>query len=290
MYNEDVKKCYLQENEGMSSYNGLLAIFRASEPYENKLNKDLCNFTYEELIDVLIELNAPSTSSLAVFLSYLRGYINFCILNGESIDGINHTVELTGVNLSQFINQFKRKAAFITRKELEEIAKDILNPMDAVVLLGIFEGLTTKELSELRRQDILSNSIVCDERELDMSPLFLKYAREAANEKYFRNTNRPRPLEDTPYIIKKSASAISDDRSLIIIKRFAYIRKAGEIPAYLTIPILKRSGLRELILNRINNTGEDPSELLYDYKLVASELSRYGYTNVTKARNEIAIV
>ena len=115
MFNKDIKQRFVDYYSKLNVIHPyrLLAIFASSELFEAALNKDLCNFTKNELKEFYIYKNAKSLNSLQVTNSLIRSYINWCIEQGLSIDNQNHADEVLITDLRSYLNKdvFKNKLA-----------------------------------------------------------------------------------------------------------------------------------------------------------------------------------
>ena len=158
MFNTNQKNEYISCTNKSESYAVLYQkLFLKTEPFEEKLQKDVCNFIKEEIENMFIGFGAGATTSLSTYLSMLTTYADWCCMNQLSIDNINHFQELTGAMLSKYVNSFVYSDRFITRDELLLIANELTLPKDKYVLLGIYEGLGGKnfcELTDLSLDDI----------------------------------------------------------------------------------------------------------------------------------------
>lgn len=188
MFNKDIKQRFVDYYSKLNVIHPyrLLAIFASSELFEAALNKDLCNFTKNELKEFYIYKNAKSLNSLQVTNSLIRSYINWCIEQGLSIDNQNHADEVLITDLRSYLNKDVFKNKYITHDELLQYQAELDNPMDKFILQALFEGIKGKtycELNELSLSDIdRDNNIVhlCTGRSLNISDRLIDLALESA--------------------------------------------------------------------------------------------------------------
>lgn len=287
MFNEQVKIDCLNYYEGTSSSVGLKKIFTISAPYEEKYQKDLCNFVYDEISIIMLELNSPSIISARTYLSYLRRYIDFCIDKGLSIDGINHTIEFLGEDLSKFVNRFKMEGGFFSEAEIQGIAKSLNNPMDSMMILGLFEGLTAKELCWLTGEDVSQNPIKTCDREILMSEDFIFYAKKSAIVDQYISESRDSELEKNDFCIKFLARAKVRNRGVICTKRMNSLKRSSDIPTNMNIVSLKKSGLRNSLLKKISEMEISSDALLTKADNIREEMKRYNYTVLSRVKEDI---
>lgn len=129
---------------------------------ELKLDKDLYDFTYGEIISLLRSFNYRTRDALNGVLSIIIKYIDFAIEDED----INATV---GFNVAKFNIQSKDLEDFVDKINLKlryvygfEDLKRIVNgkchnPQDAVIFCLLFEGIkgeNFKEIRGLKREDV----------------------------------------------------------------------------------------------------------------------------------------
>jgi hypothetical protein len=120
MYNETIKNRYIQEKESTTNMpKGYLnRQFNKTEEFENRLNKDVSNFTVYEIEDLYKTLNITSVESLTVLNSHLSLYAQWCLQQNLILDCQNHFTEIVNSSLVNYINTFALKKSIITRETL----------------------------------------------------------------------------------------------------------------------------------------------------------------------------
>ena len=191
MYNETIKTRYIQEKESTTNMpkDYLVRMFNKAEIFENKLGKDMSNFTVYEIEDFYKTLNLRSLESLTVLHSHLSLYTQWCLQQNLVFDCQNHFVEINGGSLIDYINTMALKKSIITRKTLYELIDGLINPSDAFIMLALFEGIDGEmycELTNLKMSDFNGNKVkLCTGRELTVSSKLVELAKESNEEKKY---------------------------------------------------------------------------------------------------------
>lgn len=84
MYNSDIKNTYIEYKKEITIINRsfLASIFERSALYEEKLNKDVCTFTFTDISNMYKLWNISSINSLSAINTVLISYTEFCINRG----------------------------------------------------------------------------------------------------------------------------------------------------------------------------------------------------------------
>lgn len=276
MYNESIKKRYIQEKENSTSTpkEYLTRLFNKSKSFEESLNKDICCFTTYEIIDFYKTISISTLESLIVFNNHLSLYVQWCLQQNLVPDCQNHFDEINNDTLIKCINITSLKKAIITRNTLYTWLSKLENPGDAFVMLALFEGIKGKEfceLAKLKLSDFSGNKVkLCTGREITVSDKLVELA-ELANKtlKYYGET-RDYPLEDEGYIIKKRRQGTDDVSDYqrgrrIYNKLLDLFRKLG-VAEYMKPNSLTESGKIDYINMRAKELGMTGKDFLYsDY-------------------------
>ena len=168
MFNESIKNEFinfrLENNDTPFAPNYLNNWFEKAEEFEEKFNKDLCNFTKDELMDFYKSVGSSSYLTLRAFNYQMMQYFDWCKEKGLTSKDVSSFEEISKEELDFCVATEKKEASLITREELENWCDyDIQNSRDQFIMLCLFEGLKGKNYSEiinLSRRDL---SIKVDE-------------------------------------------------------------------------------------------------------------------------------
>ena len=115
--------------------------FNKCKDLEEYYNKDICNFTLDQIKQLLLTFNSTSVECLRVVTSVLRKYTQFMMENNLSIDNINHYDSVTTDILLQCVNKNVLNNKYIDREILLKYIDELPNASDGWVLLSIYEGV-----------------------------------------------------------------------------------------------------------------------------------------------------
>ena len=291
MYNEVIKKRYIQEKESNTSIPDkyLERLFNKTKIFEESLNKDISCFTAYEIIDFYKTISISTFETLLVMNNHLSLYTQWSLQESLVPDCQNHYAEIKNDTLLQCINTVKLDKSIITRKELYEWLAKLDNPGDKFVMLCLFEGIKGKdfcEISNLKISDFSGNKVnLCTGREIIVSDKLVELANETDQTYVYYSVNKTSqkeyPLEDEGYILKKyhnckdGVDAYQRGRRIYqkLLRNFTEVLDSKE---YMKPNALTISGMIEFINIRSEQLRITAREYLFsDYVLEVKE--RYCY-------------
>lgn len=152
-FKEGIDNSILNENEVLNR----VSIFNDIASFEDLFNKDIYDFSLDEVKLLLSGLGKSEVSTLASVLSVLKEYVQFALLNKKSKYAIPSILNIKLNYLYNFVSTSKRDKKYLTRKELFSIIEKLKNFQDKALLLLIFKGVLGyqyKDLSNLRSSDL----------------------------------------------------------------------------------------------------------------------------------------
>ncbi len=158
MYNSDIKNAYIDYKKEITIINRsfLVSIFERSALYEEKLNKDVCTFTFTDISNMYKLWNISSINSLSAINTVFISYTKFCINRGLVKDCQNHFVEFKRDELTACLNKLMQKVQIVTKDEL--LAAIIgLHPREQYAVLALFEfgrGNSYEDIYKLHLEDV----------------------------------------------------------------------------------------------------------------------------------------
>ena len=210
MFNEERKLKFIEENnlyrQNRSNFVYLMTKWFSKTAFDEELKgKDLCNYTSKELLELYKSLFIGSYDMLVVVHSYFNIYAAWCLERGEVDDGINHFAEISLKKLGECIDNTVAHDKVVTRENLLKFIDSSLNPDDAALLLGLFEGLTFEDFDYLEAKHVKGNEVnIPKGRKLRVSDELARYLVESANE-YTKHGSNGREINldiDDPRVIK----------------------------------------------------------------------------------------
>lgn len=270
-YNPERKVRFLEEEYPNDSTRETYAsILRNSAKFEKDKSKDVCDFSYSEIVDLMIGLGKKTSKSLNVTKTILIKYVDWCY-DQKYTSTPNQIKLLTKENLLKQTNQIAQKNSIITRDEMYDICNNLYNPIDRAVIALPFEGVrgrteidnTFEELRNLNTADVLvnENTVIAtrnngERRYVQVDKRTTDILVAAINQKdYYKGNGDAKgrfaimPLKDTGYVLRTIAgreNANLDDKIIAtsINNKFKNIRTYTGI-SFLTPTTLFQSGLIE---------------------------------------------
>lgn len=150
LYDEEVKREYLNEmvesgdisEETSKNYERILLI---TSELEDRLKKDLNQFTLKELEVVLFGFGANNRNTIETYARIISSYLNWSVK-----EGYTSTNFLTELKPDDFIKYLTNSEEYFTYKQLKRWENQMVNAQDAVVTHLLFLGVGGKQMSEIR--------------------------------------------------------------------------------------------------------------------------------------------
>ena len=213
MFNEETKRRFIAErnDEVILPVNYLIREFNEVAAIEEKLQKDLCDFTLYEIKEYYKMLNTSSVNRLQVLTSQFSTYTQWCLQQNLVKDNQNHFLELKG-GYNDCINVALLNEKIVSRETVLKWANECINAKDAFILLALFEGICGKEFCEivnLRPEDVNGNiATLCDGRSIEISKELISLIDKCVEEDTYygkEDDNRVQKvykLIDNGYVVK----------------------------------------------------------------------------------------
>lgn len=275
-YNAEQKERYFATRE--SEYQMIRSIgrvfFGAASEYETMLDKDCCNFTTREILNMYSAYATRSWEQLLNFNSQLKIYTEWCLKEHLVKDNQNHYAEIDKDEMYKCLNLGLKNEMFITRKELEKTIKQnkISNVSDQFLCLAFFEGLGGlgyKDFINLMPDQFKDGKVILSDRELPVSDLLTKLAIEAADE--YNKYDQGKVLKmgykkDDPSVVKDSCNVctpLTPERNIKKIhRRISRIEDAyGKEYGYVS---LKNSGRVDMIITLMKEDNSTDIRATYN--------------------------
>lgn len=277
MYNEEIKKQFLERYEEESTRNVYARIFYHSHLIEEGYGKDLYDFNIEEINDLMRSLNPLTKASARTSASMIRTYIDWAISRRQ-----NNLNPLDLVD-SEWYESFLDDAdsLYFTKDQIDEILSQCRNYQDAVIISLLFEGVSGKEVSELRNLKItdvnqntneltLHNNKKDEARTIKVSDQCIKFIMGAYNQKDYLKGNGDldpdkkvyKPTHDlieTGYIIKAAKTrteTIGAVTAHLIYQRLIGLSKYFDMPHLSKVKSIQQSGMIWMAKKLIERDGE----------------------------------
>lgn len=186
MYNEAVKKEFISSVESSSiiSEGYVQNVFNKVGFFEERFEKDCCNFNDNEIYECFLGLFHSSVDTLIVVKSMLSRYTNLCISKGLSIDNIDRYGLMRRFELEKCII---KKDIYVSPHKLNEQLSKIQTGCDQFLWYGVYRGLDYEELVTLSIKDIDGDTLTISGKTITDSKL-CTLARKAFSEDIMENS------------------------------------------------------------------------------------------------------
>jgi hypothetical protein len=200
MYNENIKKYFIENLRTYDMKTMYSSIFRRAEAFETEREKDIFDFDVNECMNLLLFLNPKSTGHVASLISQLSKYSAWALSNGKSEQNYWAIVP---------VDEEFAKFSFASRNvkdldELTRIAETYLSvPFDKYAVYLLYMGVMGEnfsELTQLKDTDVdSSRKTITTSRRTHTALVEPIFELIASNEYYEEKKTRD---YDSPYFVK----------------------------------------------------------------------------------------
>ena len=213
MYNEQRKIDYLKSLEGERTDDYLqtvISVFNKTEPYEEMYEKDLCDFSHEEISSMYSTFGYANVTIYNTFNYNAKKYVEWCDKHLLIKDYVNHFCEFGVADFEKYVDVRLEAKRYLTYEEFEELVRGIVNARDQFLFRCLYEFGKSKnyvEIMNMKIGDIDERNCViklCTGRVVSVSRKLVEVAREADEELtyYLRLSLMERTLQPSEYIFK----------------------------------------------------------------------------------------
>ncbi len=207
IYNEKLKNDYICCCNTKLPKSYLEVWFSRFSTKEIELNKDLSQFTKEEILDFYTKIHTASVLILENINSQMAKYTSWTGYSENSYKSIDL------YDLNNCIDTHKVNEMFIKRKDLLSLCEQMMNPRDKMVVLGLFEGIKGQNYCEfacMKNEDFDFDSktvyLRATDRTINISDELAEYIQQTIEtDVYFPITQRSKR---TNYEFKKGSGYV----------------------------------------------------------------------------------
>jgi hypothetical protein len=271
----------------------LYGLFRKIEPYEERLQKDVCLFTKEEALKMYVELRSRSVYTLMNDNVILKAYYSWRNhYYGIDVESAYEKISID--DLKPCVD--KNASKILSREEITEIEDQLLNITDAAIIECLFQGIagpSMRDITELH-EDMLDKQNKClvfpDGRVFDITERLCDLLDVAFKEDVYicyGETMREKRLQGKGKLFKErdnSHAPDSDDkrfravyRKIMVIRDYVGIKE-------LTMKGIAAAGFLHNLRENLNETGFTLKEFLQTEK-GEQLMDRYGYDSDYRVDN-----
>lgn len=281
MFNEAQKETFIKEylRSKVVAETSLYAVFKKTEGFEEKLNKDVSKFTRDEILDMLAKFKAKSINSLLNYTIVLKHYSRFVF--GEV--GTNAYESIGKADVADMVD--KDANILLTREELDDVEVQLLNWVDKAIIELLWNGVAGKNMEDIYSvsEDCVQGNILrVNEKEFPMTDRLRELLPKAFAETElmsYGNTMRVIEVNGKGKIYKERPNArgidTPDSRFRWVYRKIQIFRDYLDLPG-LTMKNIAASGLWHYLQLGMKETGLGLREFLKTNK--GEELAkRYGF-------------
>lgn len=307
-YNEAIKNRYLESIENEDSRYVIKYIFIASKVTEEILEKDLYNFSDEEVFLVMKNISPKSDNGARANINYLRAYISWAIKIGYRENNINPLDAVDRKIYSQFVDR-NLKIHYSLDEFIDLIEeKDMLNGQDQAFLFCLWSGINGKQFSEIR--DLKFEHINWDENKIyiverdvtiEVSEQCIKYLDKAYKQDTYYTYNpetkeyNEKILLESNFVFKNVKSGRTEPHTkvsmAVLYNRLNMLKQIFNLE-YLTGNSIRQSGMIYMAYESFVREGKLDKEQFYEigYKYNVSMINdgEKDYPNVTLMKEFIS--
>lgn len=311
IFNAEVKNAYLEEmiNDGhITEYSSVRyeRIFKKTQQKEEELNKDLNEFTVEEMEDVLTSFEANNRNTVETYARIISSYLNWCVAKGYIEKSI-----LADFTPDMFEKYLTNSEVYFTDKQLRRYEDRCENYQDAVIIRLLFMGVGGKQMSEIRNLEkthidrknnklklinslsvdkkglpikFTTRDLPVDDRTIELIDGAIRQQTYVKRNGFLKETenNNVRPFTDlvrNNYVVR--ASITKTENWNVPVDKFVIYRRlqtiAETLPVEdLTAKFIQRSGM----VFHASNLVSDGVLSLDDLKIVADQFNMKSYHNL----------
>lgn len=150
-----LKESFLNQYKSSDgTFNNYLYVLESCAEKEYELEKDVFEFTYDELGELWSSFKAKSYTTLQSMKSVVGLYVQHAINEGYSKTQINLVNAYKPKDMRKYVNKFWEKNKIFTRDEIYSIVSHYENPQDVVAFALIFEGAWGNNMEELTNLEV----------------------------------------------------------------------------------------------------------------------------------------
>lgn len=293
MYNTERKERFIEYKLETSTAhrNYWMALFNISEPFENELGKDLCDFNEAEFISLYKQMGFSTENYAINTASKMSSYVDWCIKHGYVADGINHFTSVYHQAIEQGIN-FNKANLYVDKETILKLVRNAAqaNPMDGFVLLATYEGIAKdnwSDLLNLKIEDFTEEDgkhyvKLSSGKTVRVSAELALYAEDANNAEYMYSYNRygirKIPYAPSPYIIRtiQNVKVRTQDRYVFLTRAVMRALKCSNVEKQISRSTLVASGRVTYIKEQCEEKGITPFEYVNSEECRAEFGERFG--------------
>lgn len=295
MYQNEMKEGFIQDymRSRVVAKTSLYSLFRKTEPFEDKYNKDCSQFTEEEILSMYTDFKSKSVYVLLNYNSILKAYCAWKKYYHQEV--IAHAYEQIDIDKLKPCLP-KNRIKFLSREEVTEIEDQLYNFTDRAIVECLFEGISGPSMTDLvsLSANMLDHKTkelyLPDKRIIQLTDKLYDLLVKAFDEQEYLcygETLRVKKLFGAGRLYKEMDNAYASDSKdkafRWVYRRFKNFRDHVGI-AELTMKNMHVSGFYHYLCVGLAETGLDLKRFLQTDR-GAQLADKYGYTSIYRVDN-----
>ena len=295
MYQSEIKESFIKDymKSRVVARTSLYSLFRKTEKYEERFNKDCCQFTPNEVLEMYGEFEAKSVFVLLNYNVILKAYCAW----QKYYNGLETEMVYDGVT-RQMLAPLIPERKVLSREDVIDIEDQLYNWTDKAIVEALFEGLSGNSMRDLVsiHEDMMDHKnkrlVFPDGRVFDLTDRLYSLLMESFRETEYLcygYTMRIKKLIGTGRLYKERDNAHatdSDDKYFRwVYRKVQNARKHVGIND-LTMKNLATAGLIYYLRKGMNQTGLELKPFLLT-EMGEKLLDKYGYDSAFRVDNVI---
>ena len=295
MYQSEIKESFIKDymKSRVVAKTSLYSLFRKTEKYEENLNKDCCQFTPDEVLEMYKDFKARSVFVLLNYNVILKAYCAWQkYYNDMEIEKVYDNI--TRQMLEPLIPEMK----VLSRDDVTDIEDQLYNWTDKAIIEALFEGLSGNSMRDLVSvdEDMVDHKnkrlIFPDGRVFDLTDRLYALLMESFRETEYLcygSTMRIKKLIGTGRLYKERDNAHameSDDKYFRWVYRKVQNARRHVGINSLTMKNLATAGLIYYLRKGMDQTGLGLKPFLQT-EMGEKLLDKYGYDSAFRVDNVI---
>lgn len=297
MYQSEIKESFIIDymKSRIVAETSLYSLFRKTQKYEEKLNKDCCQFTQDEVLEMYKDFKAKSVFVLLNYNVILKAYCAW----QKYYNGLTIKIAYENITKDMLLPLIPKDVMqVLSREDVIDIEDQLYNWTDKAIIEALFEGLSGNSMRDLTSINIdmidhkRKQLLFPDGRVFDLTDRLYDLLIKSFNETEYTcygSTLRVKKLVGTGCLYKERDNAHateSDDKYFRwVYRKVQNARKHVGIND-LTMKNLAAAGLVYYLRKGMNQTELELKPFLLT-EMGEKLMDKYGYDSAFRVNNVI---
>lgn len=289
--------------EKIKQYKNNYLPLKCVEEYEKEIGKKFYEFTKDETINMYLQMNDKSISTLIRYLTIYNTFLRFC---NEKF-GIEPNSKVEIQEFYELMKNYRGGSIYIDREFLLDEISELSNPRDKFLMLSLYEGFAGKKLKDIwafsysdlygdkatlssGRTITISQELIDISKESCLTYIYYPYRYgklklstsnfemhdqvvEGKEDKYMFKLMYNQDFNDDPNVIDLSETKMQKNIYSAFIRTIGALNK---FPSKLKMTDIIESGILYNLLKKSQEKNLEPTEYLWSSDFLKFVLFQYG--------------